>query len=78
MEKLSVETHLEMLDFMFREDKFNRHLSSWDLDTAELRLRKAGFSRIIHHSVNSSLDAKLADHDKEDWATFSLYVEVVK
>lgn len=78
MEKLSVETPLEMVDFMFRDDKFNRHLSSWDFDTAELRLRRAGFSSVIRQSVNQSLDPKLADHDKEDWAAFSLYVEAIK
>lgn len=78
MEHLSVETPLEMIDFMFRDSKFNRHLSSWDFETAELRLRKAGFSKIVRQSVNKSQDTKLADHDKEDWAAFSLYVEAVR
>ena len=78
MENLSVETPLEMIDFMFRDHKFNRHLSSWDIDTAELRLRKAGFSKVVRQTVNRSLDEKLADHDKQDWAAFSLYVEAIK
>jgi predicted SAM-dependent methyltransferase len=78
MENWAVETPLEMVDFMFRDNKFNRHLSSWDFDTAELRLQKARFSRIVRQSVNKSLDTNLAGHDKEDWAAFSLYVEAVK
>jgi predicted SAM-dependent methyltransferase len=78
MKDLPVETPLEMVDHIFRDTKFNRHLSAWDFSTADLRLKKAGFSKIVRQSCNTSLDAKLAGHDKDYWALFSLYVEAVK
>jgi predicted SAM-dependent methyltransferase len=78
MEAIDVGTPLEMVDHMFRDTKFNRHLSAWDWETAERRLNEAGFSRIVRQGVNASLDPKLAGHDKPHWAEFSLYVEAVK
>jgi predicted SAM-dependent methyltransferase len=78
MKELTVKTPLEMVDYIFRDQKFNQHLSSWDFTTAALHLHETGFSKVIRQSVNASLDAKLTGHDKGDWESFSLYVEAVK
>jgi hypothetical protein len=78
MSTLDAKTPLEMLDYIFRDNRFNRHLCSWDWETAELRLKEAGFSKVVRQNVNVSLDPKLAGHDKPHWAQFSLYVEAVK
>jgi predicted SAM-dependent methyltransferase len=78
MNGLNVKTPLEMLDYVFRDEKFNRHLSSWDWETAEFRLREAGFAQVNLQRVNQSADPKLAGHDKPHWAAFSLYVEAAK
>ena len=67
-----------MIDYIFRDDKFNRHLSAWDWETAEVRLSEAGFSRVVRQAVNESVDPRMAGHDKAHWARFSLYVEGVK
>jgi len=73
-----VQTPMEMVDYIFRDNKFNRHLSAWDWETAELRLREAKFSRVIRQDVNKSLDQNLSGHDKPHWAHHSLYVEAIK
>ena len=78
METLNVKTPLEMMDYIFRDNKFNRHLSAWDWETAEFRLRDAGFSKVVRQIVNISLDPNLAGHDKPHWSAFSLYVEAIK
>jgi predicted SAM-dependent methyltransferase len=78
MRTLNARTPLEMLDYIFRDNKFNRHLSAWDWETAALRLREAGFSQVIRQRVNVSHDPKLAGHDKPHWSQFSLYVEAMK
>lgn len=71
-------TALELIDHKFRDTKFNRHLSSWDWQTAQLRLSESGFSRIVLQQVGESLDPMLAGHDKPHWAPHSLYVEAVR
>lgn len=76
--ELDVATPLEMLDYIFRDTKFNSHLSAWDWETAERRLHEAGFSGVVRQKVNVSLDPQLAGHDKPDWSKFSLYVDAVK
>jgi predicted SAM-dependent methyltransferase len=73
-----IKTPLEMVDYIFRDNKFNRHLSAWDWETALLRMTEAGFSRVVRQSANVSLDAALAGHDKPHWEKHSLYVEAVK
>jgi predicted SAM-dependent methyltransferase len=78
MSILDAKTPLEILDYIFRDNKFNRHLSAWDWETAQVRLKEAGFSKVVRQSVNMSLDPILAGHDKPHWAQFSLYVEAVK
>ena len=79
MQALSlIKTPLEMVDHMFRDNKFNRHLSAWDRETAHFRLTEAGFSRVVRQKVNVSLDPALAGHDKAHWEKHSLYVEAVK
>jgi predicted SAM-dependent methyltransferase len=75
MKDLDVLTPLEMIDYVFRDNKFNRHSSAWDWETAKTRLMKAGFPRIVRQEVNVSLDPRLAGHDKIHWSKFSLYVE---
>ena len=78
MQTLKVESPLEMIDYVFRDNKFNRHLSAWDWDTAQKRLSETGFPEVLHQSVNISRDPKLARHDKPHWAQVSLYVEAIK
>jgi predicted SAM-dependent methyltransferase len=78
METLSVRTPLEMIDYIFRDNKHNRHLSAWDWETAKARLEAAGFSRVHRSSVNQSSDEMLLGHDKSHWSGFSLYVEAKK
>lgn len=78
MKLLSVNSPLEMVDYVFRDNKYNRHLSSWDWETAQLRLREIGFSSVCRSKCNESADPSLAGHDREDWSAFSLYVEAVK
>lgn len=73
-----IKTPMEMIDHMFRDNKFNRHLSAWDWETARYRLSEAGFSRVMRQTVNVSLIPALAGHDKRDWERHSLYVEAVK
>jgi predicted SAM-dependent methyltransferase len=73
--KLDAITPLEVIDYVFRDNKFNRHRSAWDWETAQKRLLEAGFSRVIRQQVNISLDPRLAGHDKPHWSKFSLYVE---
>jgi hypothetical protein len=73
--ELDFKTPLEMIDYVFRDNKFNRHWSAWDWETAKTRLMQAGFSRVVRQEVNVSLDARLAGHDKSHWSKFSLYVE---
>jgi hypothetical protein len=75
MKDLDVLTPLEMIDYVFRDNKFNRHWSAWDWETAKTRLMKAGFSRVTRQEVNVSLDPRLAGYDKPHWSKFSLYVE---
>lgn len=74
----TITTPLEMVDYIFRDSNSNRHLSSWDWETAELRLKEAGFAKVIRQTVNKSVDTQLAGHDKQDWADHSLYIEAVK
>lgn len=76
--KLKITTPLEMIDYLVRDNKFNRHLSSWDWETSFLRLRDAGFSNIIRREINISDDPMLAGHDNPNWARHSLYVEAIK
>lgn len=78
MELLSVETPLEMIDWMFRDGQHNRHLSSWDFSTAEARLRQAGFREVIRQNVNECVDPSLGGHDNPGWMTHSLYVDAIK
>ncbi len=78
MESLDARTPLEVVDYIFRDHKFNRHLSAWDWETAECRLLEAGFSKVIRRSVNQSLDPNMAGHDNIRWEDCSLYVEAVK
>jgi predicted SAM-dependent methyltransferase len=79
MQELSfIKTPLEMIDYIFRDNKFNRHLSTWDWETAQFRLTESGFSRVVRQKVNVSLDPMLAGHDKKHWEKHSLYVEAVK
>ena len=78
MDMLNVKTPLEMVDYVFRDHKFNRHLSAWDWETAECRLMEAGFSKVIRQTMNRSQDPRLAERDKPHWESFSLYVEAVK
>lgn len=78
MDALDVKTPLEMIDYVFRDNKFNRHRSAWDWETAHVRLSDAGFSSVVRQTVNRSLDPRLAGHDKPHWSAFSLYVEGVK
>jgi predicted SAM-dependent methyltransferase len=73
--KLDAVTPLEVIDYVFRDNKFNRHRSAWDWETAQKRLLDAGFSRVIRQQVNVSLDPRLAGHDKPHWSKFSLYAE---
>jgi predicted SAM-dependent methyltransferase len=75
MKDLDVMTPLEMIDYIFRDNKFNRHRSAWDWETAQKRLVKAGFSRVVRQEVNVSLDPRLSGHDKPHWSKFSLYVD---
>lgn len=78
MESFALKTPLEMVDLVFRDNKYNRHLSAWDWETANTRLRDVGFSVVVKQQVNESIDPKLAGHDKPHWSQFSLYVEAVK
>jgi predicted SAM-dependent methyltransferase len=78
METLDATTPLQMLDYIFRDHKFNRHLSAWDWDTALACLKKAGFGKVVRQAVNISIDPMMAGNDKPHWAEFSLYVEGVK
>jgi predicted SAM-dependent methyltransferase len=71
-------TPLEVIDYVFRDNKFNRHWSAWDWETAKERLLEAGFSNVIRQQVNISVDPRLAGHDKPHWSRFSLYVEAQK
>jgi predicted SAM-dependent methyltransferase len=73
--KLDAMTPLEVIDYVFRDSKFNRHRSAWDWKTTQKRLLEAGFSCVIRQKVNVSLDPRLAGHDKPDWSKFSLYAE---
>ncbi len=70
MQTLSVRTPLEMIDYGFRDNKFNRHRSAWDWETAETRLIEAGFSEVHRSSVNVSRDSMLSGHDKPHWSNF--------
>jgi predicted SAM-dependent methyltransferase len=74
----TIKSPLEMIDHMFRDIKFNRHLSAWDWQTAQFRMHEAGFSQVVRRGANASLDPALAGHDNADWAAHSLYVEAVK
>ncbi len=78
MAELAGRTPLEVADHIFRDNKFNRHLSAWDWETAALRLREAGFASVQRLSANQSADPMLAGHDKTHWADHSLYVEATK
>jgi predicted SAM-dependent methyltransferase len=76
--ELDAITPLEVIDYVFRDNKFNCHRSAWDWETAQKRLLAAGFFRVIRQQVNVSLDPRLAGHDKPHWSKFSLYVEAQK
>jgi hypothetical protein len=78
MAELDVTTPLEMIDYIFRDNHFNRHLSAWDWETASSRLQQAGFEKVIRQTVNVSVDPFLVGHDKPHWVDHSLYVEAVK
>jgi len=78
MSELQVKTPLEMVDYMFRDQKCNRHLSAWDMETSTVRLIEAGFSEVRQCAVNASLDPMLTNRDKPHWRAFSLYVEAIK
>lgn len=78
MAQLDVRTPLEMLNYIFRDDKFNRHHFAWDWETAELRLRDAGFTQVIRQGANQSLVPEMGALDKPHWACFSLYIDAVK
>lgn len=48
MAKLTqISTPLEMIDYIFRDSKFNRHLSAWDWETSQFRLSEAGFTQVL-------------------------------
>ena len=76
--KLIVKTPLEMIDYVFRDNQHNRHLSSWDFERAEFRLHEGGFSKVLRQSVNASCDPNLSGLDNQTWAQCSLYVEAIK
>ena len=59
-ERLDFKTPLEVIDYVFRDNKFNHHRSAWDWETAKTRLMEAGFSRVVRQEVNVSLDPRLA------------------
>lgn len=75
---LNLKTPLEMIDYVFRDNIYNRHRSAWDWETAECRLKEAGFPQVVQQRVNQSLDPRLAGHDRAHWEPNSLYVEAVK
>lgn len=72
------ETPMDVVNHIFRDGKFNAHLFAWDYRTLELRLRQAGFARVMRFNVQESGDPMLAQKDTGDWANHSLYVEAVK
>jgi predicted SAM-dependent methyltransferase len=75
MKDANIETPMQMLNLVFRDNKFNRHEFAWDWETLEHALREAGFERIDRATCNVSADPKLAGHDIESWEDHSLYVE---
>jgi predicted SAM-dependent methyltransferase len=69
---------LEVIDYLFRDRKFNRHLSAWDEPTFKMRLLEAGSSTVQAVSCGVSRDPKLSELDNEAWKDHSLYVEANK
>jgi predicted SAM-dependent methyltransferase len=78
MRELNIETPMQMLNYIFRDNKFNRHEYAWDRETLEKFLREAGFSRVERVACNASADPMLAGHDNPGWESLSLYVEAFK
>lgn len=72
------QTPMDVVNQLFRDEKFNEHRSAWDFRTLEFRLREAGFAEVVPVQVQESGDPMLADRDVPEWANHSLYVEAVK
>ncbi|XHR80494.1 MAG: class I SAM-dependent methyltransferase [Gloeotrichia echinulata GP01] len=71
-------TSLEVVDYVFRDTYFNKHLSSWDFYTLKYRLEEAGFRKIMRVECGISNDEKLCNLDYKDWKDQSLYIEAYK
>jgi predicted SAM-dependent methyltransferase len=78
MKEQNIHTPMQMLNYVFRDNRFNRHEYAWDFETLERVLREAGFARVERAALNVSTDPKLAGHDNTGWEALSLYVEAVK
>lgn len=70
-------TALEVVDYAFRDRKFNRHRSAWDEPTFRYRLKEAGFTEVRQVECNHSIDPIMCGLDNPSWAAHSLYIEAV-
>ena len=71
-------TAMEILNHVFRDEKFNPHYFAWDYETLFFRLHEAGFASVIRVGVGASEDPRLAHLDNPGWENHSLYVEAIK
>lgn len=77
MDELNSTCPMEMVNYVFRDSKFNQHLFAWDYETLCFRLQQAGF-KVARTKVNESADPTLQNRDNTGWAQFSLYVDATK
>ncbi len=68
-------TRMDVINHVFHQ--WGEHRWAYDLETLELRLHKAGFSRVERTAFGRSLDSRLAC-DRDVHAPYSLYVDAVK
>lgn len=71
-----IETSMDRINLVMRE--YGQHLWSYDSESLELAVRRAGFSTVVRQDFRRSLQKDMAELDSEERAFESLYIEGLK
>jgi predicted SAM-dependent methyltransferase len=77
MDDLKLRCPMEMVNYVFRDSRFNQHLYAWDFETLAFRLEEVGF-KVMRAKAGESVDGMLSGKDDMGWAPFSLCVDAIK